>query len=94
MNKKGLAGAIFFGIFVVVIISALILVAYQQHTSEYKYTAIIPCYDKYGNEIVDLICERDISCGWGQNYDNDNMQSYPCDKDKYDGEFVFGRVNE
>lgn len=93
MNKKGLFGVILIFMFFVVFIGGFGLIIFQEMTSEYKYTAIIPCYDRYGNEIIDLVCEKDVSCGWGANYDSDNIKSYPCDIEDYDGEFVIGRVD-
>ena len=81
-------GITFIFILVVIIFSGIGLIIYQSYTSEYKYTADIPCYDKYGNEIVNLSCEKEVNCGWGQSYDNDDMQSYPCDKNEYKGKFA------
>ena len=82
-------GAIFFSAFAIIILSALGYAIYLDVTAEYKYTAIIPCYDRYGSEIINTSCKKDVTCGSGQNYDNDDWKSYPCDENKYDGKFAF-----
>jgi hypothetical protein len=94
MNKKGLFGIILIIMFFIVSVGGFGLLIFQELTSEYKYTAIVPCYDKYGNEIIDLVCEKDINCGWGANYDNSNWLTFPCDKNEYKGEFVLVALDE
>ena len=91
MTKKGLTEMIFIWILIAIVVIGSGIFIYQQYTSEYKYTAIISCYDNYGNKINNLTCEKEINCGFGANYDNTVKQTFPCDYNKYNGKFVISK---
>lgn len=102
MNKKDIGGVIFLSLILIALLSMMVLITMLMVdgiTSEYKYSIDIPCYDKFGSEIYNLTCEKEIHCGNVFNTRSVNGNIYSCDNKiglistskQHD---VFGRVSK
>ena len=74
MNKRGFVGEIIFMILLV----GLGAIIYSEYNMEYKYTAKVPCYDKYNSLIHNTTCSHDVYCGPWQESTPFNRDSLPC----------------
>jgi len=84
MNKEDIFPVMVLCFIVIVFGSMMVLITLLMidgATSEYKYSIDVPCYDKFGNEIYDLMCEKEIHCGAIFKTRIVNGNTYSCDED-------------
>ena len=71
---------IFFSVTFFILIGLMTIVLIDEMTSEYKYSIDVPCYDRFGNEIMNLTCEENIKCGKVFKTKMIGNEVYSCDE--------------